>query len=258
VIGLPMTHNINIIHSDDSKVISLEHVSVEYVVPTEQVNSIKEYFIKIVRRKIENKSFLALDDVNCTINKGEVWGIIGRNGAGKSTMMKVISRVLAPTGGRVWTRGHVYPLLQLGAGFHPELTGKENIFLNGALLGHRVRDVKEKYDAILDFAEINEFIDAPVRTYSTGMRARLGFAIATAWVPEILILDEVLSVGDYQFQKKCIDRIESFRSGGSTVLLVSHTIDTVRSMCNKALWLDHGTVKAIGMVEEVISAYQPS
>lgn len=244
--------------SHNKEVIRLEDVSVEYVVPTEQVNSLKEYFINILKRKNQKMTFKALDKIDLSICEGEVWGIVGSNGAGKSTLMKVISRVMVPTNGRVWIRGHVYPLLQLGAGFHPELTGKENVFLNGALLGHTVKDIQKQFDAIVDFADIKGFIDAPVRTYSTGMRARLGFAVATAWIPEILILDEVLSVGDYNFQKKCLERIALFRNSGATVLLVSHSIDTVRAMCNFGVWLDHGAIKQVGPIGKIVEAYQPS
>ncbi|MPM29949.1 Teichoic acids export ATP-binding protein TagH [bioreactor metagenome] len=253
-----MMHNMSDYTSLDDAVIRLENVSVEYIVPTEQVNSLKEYFINILKRKNHRTTFSALNQINLTINRGEVWGFVGSNGAGKSTLMKVISRVLVPTSGRVWLRGHVYPLLQLGAGFHPELTGKENVFLNGVLLGHTVKEIEKKFDDIVDFADIKGFIDAPVRTYSTGMRARLGFSVATAWIPEILILDEVLSVGDFNFQKKCLERIALFKNSGATVLLVSHTIDTVKAMCNKAMWLDHGTIVKTGSVEEVTEAYQPT
>lgn len=253
-----MMHNMSDYTSLDDAVIRLENVSVEYIVPTEQVNSLKEYFINILKRKNHRTTFSALNQINLTINRGEVWGFVGSNGAGKSTLMKVISRVLVPTSGRVWLRGHVYPLLQLGAGFHPELTGKENVFLNGVLLGHTVKEIEKRFDDIVDFADIKGFIDAPVRTYSTGMRARLGFSVATAWIPEILILDEVLSVGDFNFQKKCLERIALFKNSGATVLLVSHTIDTVKAMCNKAMWLDHGTILKAGSVEEVTEAYQPT
>ena len=164
------------------------------------------------------------------------------NGAGKSTLMKVVSRVLIPTEGRVIIRGMVYPLLQLGAGFHPELTGKENVLLNGTLLGHSRKEIEEKYDEIVDFSEIGDFVNAPVRTYSSGMNARLGFAVASAWQPEILVLDEVLSVGDVAFKKKCFNRMQEFRNNGTTTLLVSHSPDTIKDICQRAIWLNKGEI----------------
>jgi len=186
---------------------------------------------------------------------GEVFGVIGRNGAGKSTLLRVISQVMRPTIGRVWRSGSVAPLLELGAGFHPELTGRENVFLNGALLGHTRREMRERFDEIVAFSELDKFIDTPIRNYSSGMQARLGFAVATAFRPDILIVDEVLSVGDEQFQAKCKARISDFQSGGATILLVSHQADVVEELCNRAVWLDSGRVKAIGPSREVVSKY---
>jgi len=182
--------------------------------------------------------------------------VLGRNGAGKSTLLKVISRVLIPTQGRVWISGVVSPLLELGAGFHPELTGLENIYLNATLLGRKHKEIEQKIPEILDFAEIGDFIKAPLRTYSSGMLARLGFSVATAWIPDILILDEILSVGDAAFAQKCSDRMRLFRESGSTVLLVSHAIDTVRSLCQRALLLEHGNMVEIGPIDEVSERYQ--
>ncbi len=170
-------------------------------------------------------------------------------------MLKVISRVIAPTEGRVWIKGRVSPLLELGAGFHPELTGRENIFLNGTLLGHSMNEIRQMIDRILDFAELGRFIDAPVRTYSTGMVARLGFSIATAWRPEILIVDEILAVGDEAFREKCYARLEGYRDGGTTTFMVSHNMDTLLSLCTSAIWLDHGKIMAIGNAKDVVAAY---
>ena len=222
--------------------IKLEGVTVSYRVPTERVRTFKEYSIRVLQGKIEKHSFLALKNINLEINKGEIFGVVGKNGAGKSTLLKVISRVLIPSEGRVIIRGMVYPLLQLGAGFHPELTGKENVFLNGTLLGHSRKEIEQKYDEIVDFSEIADFINSPVRTYSSGMQARLGFAVASAWQPEILVLDEVLSVGDVAFQQKCFKRMQEFRDNGTTTLLVSHSPETISNLCQRAVWLNKGEI----------------
>jgi ABC-type polysaccharide/polyol phosphate transport system ATPase subunit len=182
-------------------------------------------------------------------------GVVGRNGSGKSTLLKVIARVLRPTSGRVWVKGRVAPLLELGGGFHPELTGRENVYLNGTLLGRTRREIAERFDWIVDFAELWDFIDAPLRTYSTGMVARLGFAVATAWEPEVLLVDEVLAVGDQGFQKKCQARLAEFRRAGATILLVSHSPELVRGLCGRALWLDGGRVRALGPTDRVTESY---
>ena len=238
-------------------VIRLESVSVCFRVPLEPIRSFKEYVIWwIQNRQDAFREVWALRDVSLEVGQGEVVGIIGRNGSGKSTLLRVIARVLRPTSGRVWVRGRVAPLLELGGGFHPELTGRENIFLNATLLGHTRREVEARFDWIVDFAELRDFIDAPLRTYSTGMVARLGFAVATAWEPEILLVDEVLAVGDQAFQKKCQARMEAFRACGTTILLVSHNLEMVRKMCQRAIWLEHGQIQAVGSPDEVISFYQ--
>jgi ABC-type polysaccharide/polyol phosphate transport system ATPase subunit len=234
----------------------LNSVSVRYRLPNERVATLKEYMIRLIQGKVRYHSFMALNDVNLVVKKGEIFGIIGRNGAGKSTLLKVISRVLIPTHGRVWVNGMVSPLLELGAGFHPELTGMENIHLNATLLGHSRKEVEKKIPEILEFAEIGEFIESPLRTYSSGMIARLGFSVATAWKPDILILDEVLSVGDAAFAQKCAERMRSFRESGATVLLVSHSVDTIRSLCQQALLLEHGNVLEIGPAWKVSEKYE--
>ena len=236
--------------------LALENVSVEYFLPNEKIATLKEYAIRFVQRKIHYNTFMALKNLNLSVQKGEIFGILGRNGAGKSTLLKVISRVLEPTEGRVWIQGKVYPLLQLGAGFHPELTGIENIYLNASLLGHTREEVDQKLDSIADFAEIGDFIHAPLRTYSSGMMARLGFSVATAWIPDILILDEILSVGDAAFVKKCSNRIEEFRNSGATILLVSHSIDMVKDMCQRAALLDHGQLLTVGDASDVAEEYR--
>ncbi len=237
-------------------VIRLEQVSVCYRLPGERIHSFKEYAIRLLQGRIQYKDFRALKDVSLQVRKGEIFGIIGNNGAGKSTLLKVISRVLIPTQGRVWIKGKVSPMLELGAGFHPELTGRENVFLNGTILGHPHREIEEHMEEIIEFSELGDFIESPLRTYSSGMYARLGFAAATTWVPEILILDEVLSVGDESFRRKCEMRMKSFRNGITTSILVSHSMDTILSLCERAAWLDHGTVRAIGQSSEVIAEYR--
>jgi ABC-type polysaccharide/polyol phosphate transport system ATPase subunit len=235
--------------------IFLSGVSVRYRLPSERVATLKEYIIRLIQGKVRYHSFMALNAVNLVVRKGEIFGILGRNGAGKSTLLKVISRVLIPTQGRVWINGMVSPLLELGAGFHHELTGIENIYLNATLLGHSRKEIKEKIPQILDFAEIGEFIESPLRTYSSGMMARLGFSVATAWRPDILVLDEILSVGDAAFAQKCSDRMEYFRKSGATVLLVSHSVDLIRSLCQRALLLEHGKVLEIGIANEISEKY---
>jgi ABC-type polysaccharide/polyol phosphate transport system ATPase subunit len=236
-------------------VIKLENVSVRYRVPRERVSGIKEYTIQWLKRRLRYEEFWALNDVSLDVARGEVFGVIGRNGSGKSTLLKVIARVLVPTRGRVVLHGRVAPLLELGAGFHNELTGRENIFLNSALLGRSHKEVELLLPEIIDFAEIDDFIDAPLRTYSTGMVARLGFAVATCVRPQILLVDEILSVGDAKFQRKCMDRMYSFQAQGSTVIIVSHSMATIDSFCTRALWLKGGHTKAMGSVSEVISRY---
>jgi len=239
-------------------VIILDNVSVRYRAPEKTIRSFKEYAIQTLKRNIRLHEFRALDNVCLQVEEGEILGIIGRNGAGKSTLLKVISRVLIPTDGRVRIRGKVSPLLELGAGFHPELTGRENIFLNGTLLGHSRRDIESRLADIIEFAELGAFIDSPLRTYSSGMVARLGFSVSTAWRPEILILDEVLSVGDEAFRNKCKTRMKHYRDEGSTELLVAHDSKTIESLCSRAMWLDHGGVKAIGPSREVTALYRQS
>jgi ABC-2 type transport system ATP-binding protein/lipopolysaccharide transport system ATP-binding protein len=237
-------------------VIILDNISVRYRAPEVKVGTFKEYAIQLLKRQVRIKDFSALSNVNLQVNEGEIIGIVGRNGAGKSTLLKVVSRVLIPTEGRVRLRGWVSPLLELGAGFHPELTGRENIFLNGTLLGHKRRELETRLDEIIEFAELGAFIDSPLRTFSSGMIARLGFSIATTWKPDILILDEILAVGDENFRNKCNARIEYFKSEGTTTLLVSHSANNIESLCSRAIWLDHGEIKASGSVQEIISLYQ--
>jgi len=246
----------NSTNGGDEPIIQLENVCVSYRLPSERIGTFKEYAIRKLQRKIRFEKFWALSDISLQVNRGEVFGLIGNNGAGKSTMLKVISKVLKPTKGRVVVYGKIAPLLELGAGFHPELSGRENVFLNGALLGYSRAEMEAVFDEIVEFSELEQFINAPVRTYSSGMFARLGFAVATAHMPEILILDEILSVGDEAFQKKSRDRLQSFQRKGSTVLMVSHALDTMIGMCDRIAWIDHGKNQKIGEPQEVIAAYR--
>jgi ABC-2 type transport system ATP-binding protein/lipopolysaccharide transport system ATP-binding protein len=252
----PLTRPVNFSILDPERVIHLDGISVRYRVPTERFSSFKDYMIHWMKGKIKNRTFWALKDVSLDIYQGEVFGLVGVNGAGKSTLLKVIARVLHPTEGKVIVSGRVAPLLELGAGFHPELTGRENIFLNGAVLGYSYKDMLEKFDEIVEFSELGQFIDGPIRNYSSGMYARLGFAVATAREPEIVIVDEILGVGDEAFQKKCASRIEGFRRNGTTILLVSHNMATIASMCQRVAWLDHGVLKEVGAPDQVIQAYR--
>lgn len=250
----PEQYSMQTVLTDDYDV-SMQGVSVQYRVPRERFSGIKEYAIRWLKRRLEYEEFWAVRDVSFQVHRGEAFGIIGRNGSGKSTMLKVIARVLTPTSGRVITRGRIAPLLELGAGFHPELTGRENVFMNSTLLGRSQKETEQLLPEIVDFAEIEDFFDAPIRTYSTGMIARLGFSVATALRPDILLVDEVLSVGDGYFQEKCLNRMNSFRSLGTTIIIVSHNMNTLQSFCDRALWIDHGLMKAIGNVNEVIEQY---
>jgi ABC-2 type transport system ATP-binding protein len=238
--------------------IRFQNVGVCYRAPDEGIRSIKEYTIRWLQRKIKHHQFWALQDINLDIPCGETVGVIGHNGAGKSTLVKLVARVLRPTTGRVVVYGRVAPLLELGAGFHPELTGRENIYLNGALLGFSRREMTEKFDRIVDFAELWDFIDAPLRTYSSGMWARLGFAVATDVQPNILIIDEVLSVGDEAFQRKSSERLLQFRDQGATILLISHSMAAIEQLCHRVAWLHHGHLMAFGEPGEVIQAYRNS
>lgn len=239
----------------DRMAIQLTGVSVRYRVPQERIPSLKEYTIRWVKGQINYSSFWALRDIDLKVDRGEVFGIIGPNGAGKSTLLKVVSRVLRPTEGSLRVRGRISPLLELGAGFDPELTGRENVYLNGAILGYSKQDIDESFESIVDFAGLHDFINAPVRTYSSGMYARLGFSVATLKRPEILIVDEILGVGDAEFQTKSFDRIQQFQGEGTTILLVSHGLDRVKEMCSRALWLDHGKMVALGSSDNVVELY---
>ena len=237
-------------------VIEVNNVSMEFKKPQEKVDNLKEYCIKWIKRELKPKNkFKALDDVSFSVHKGERVGIIGFNGAGKSTILKILSGVLKPTSGQIQTYGTVAPLLELGAGFDHNYSGRENIFLNGAILGYSREFLESKYDEILEFSELEDFIDIPIKNYSSGMVAKLGFSVATIVEPDVLILDEVLSVGDVKFQKKSGDKLKSMMGSGVTVLLVSHATDNVRELCTRAIWLDQGKLVMDGDVDYVCDAY---
>lgn len=235
-------------------VIEVNNVSMEFNLNEQKVDNLKEFVIRFIKREVHFQSFWALNNISLKINKGEKVGFVGLNGAGKSTLLKIISGVLKPTEGSVKINGTLAPLLALGAGFDPNYTGKENIFLNGAILGHSRAEMEEKYDEIVEFAEIEEFMDVPVKNYSSGMKSRLAFAIATSIHPDILILDEVLSVGDMSFQKKCRDRMSTIMSDAS-MILVSHSVGQIRNLCDKAIWLHKGSIIAAGEVNEICDQY---
>lgn len=246
--------------ADDSSkktMIKVDHVSMIFNMASEQLNSIKEYVIAAAKRELRFKEFRALDDVSFEVRQGDVFGILGTNGSGKSTILKIIAGVLEPSKGSCTVSGNIAPLIELGAGFDMELTARENIYLNGALLGYSKQFIEENFDDIVEFAEVEKFLDMPMKNYSSGMVARIAFAIATVIVPEILIVDEVLSVGDFMFQKKCEDRITKLiKEHGVTVLIVSHNNDQIERLCNKAVWIEKGHLRMAGTAKEVCQTYR--
>lgn len=235
--------------------IEVSDVTMEFRMNADQIMSLKEFVIMALRGKLRYDKFKALNHVSFTVNKGETFGLIGHNGAGKSTMLKVISGIMKPTQGSVSCQGNVVPMLELGSGFDMELTGRENIYLNGAILGYSKEFLQSRYDEIAEFSELGKFLDMPIRNYSSGMLARLAFSVASVVTPEILIVDEILSVGDVSFQEKSYKRMMEMMGGGTTVLFVSHDIYKIMSMCSRVAWLDHGTVKMVGPAKEVCEAY---
>ncbi len=241
---------------EEKTMVSVEQVSVKFHLSEQKVDNLKEYIIRILKRQMRYKEFWALKDVSFDIKRGERVAILGLNGAGKSTLLKVIAGVLKATEGNVSRSGVLVPLLELGAGFDPQYTGAENIYLYGAMLGYPKSFLKEKYDEIVEFSELGDFIHVPVKNYSSGMRARLGFSIATLVEPDILILDEVLSVGDVKFRKKSEARIREMFDKGITVLFVSHNLQQVRSLCTRAIWLEKGHVVEDGPVETVSEHFE--
>ena len=240
------------------KIIEVNNVSIKFKMTKEQIFSLKEYFIKFIKRQLEFEEFNALTDISFSVNKGDILGIIGYNGAGKSTMLKVISGIMKPTNGSIKVDGVISPLIELGSGFDMELTARENIFLNGYILGYSKKFIKEHFNEIVEFSELSEFLDVPVKNFSSGMVARLGFAIATIVKPEILIVDEILSVGDFKFQEKSEKKIKGMLLSGTTVILVSHDIAQIEEICTKVLWLEHGRVKGYGNTKEICEEYKNS
>ena len=236
-------------------VIEVDNVTIRFNMASEKVDNLKEYFIKLVKKELIFQEFLAVKDVSFKVKRGEAWALIGSNGSGKSTLLKAISGILKPYKGSIKTTGEIAPLIELGAGFDANLTARENIYLNGTVLGHSKKYMDEHFDEIVDFAELWDFLDSPIKNFSSGMSARLGFAIATIVRPDILIVDEILAVGDYSFKNKCMERMNEMLGGGTTLLFVSHSTEQVKELCDHAVWLDHGVARMVGDVDTVCDAY---
>ena len=243
---------------DQNNAVELRNIEMHFNMSKEKLESLKEYFLKLVKRQLYFEDFVALDNISFDIKKGDVFGIVGLNGCGKSTTLKVISGILKPTKGTVETCGTIAPLIELGAGFDMELTARENIYLNGSVLGYSKKFMDEKFDEIVEFSEMQEFLDVPMKNYSSGMVARIGFAIATVTTPDILIVDEILAVGDFLFQQKCEERINSMINDDTTVIIVSHSIEQIERLCKHCVWLEKGKIKMIGDALEVCDAYKNS
>lgn len=235
--------------------IDINNVTIRFNLANQKVDNLKEYVIKMVKKELMFQEFLAVKNVSFQVRAGEAWGIIGRNGSGKSTLLKAVSGIIKPYRGSIRVNGSVAPLIELGAGFDSNMTARENIYLNGCVLGHTDKYMKEHFDEIVDFAELWDFLDSPIKNYSSGMKARLGFAVATMVRPEILIVDEILSVGDYQFRKKCEERMNEMLSGGTTLLYVSHSMEEVKRLCDHAVWMEKGEAVMMGDAREVCEAY---
>ena len=240
---------------NEEYVVDVEDLTIRFNLASEKVDNLKEYVIKMIKHELMFQEFLALKHVNLKVKSGEAWGLIGTNGSGKSTLLKACCGILKPYTGTVTTRGKIAPLIELGAGFDMNMTARENVFLNGTVLGHSRKFMEEHFNEMIDFAELQDFLDVPIKNFSSGMQARLGFAIATMVRPDILVVDEILSVGDYQFQQKCYKRMEEMLSNGTTLLYVSHDVKSVRKLCDHAIWLDKGDVRMSGLVKEVTDEY---
>lgn len=238
------------------KAVEVKNVSISFNLGKEKILSLKEYIIKLVKKELFFEEFKALDDISFDIKKGEVFGIVGLNGAGKSTLLKIIAGVMKPDKGTVKTFGSIAPLIELGAGFDMELTAYENIFLNGAVLGYSKQFMKSKLNEIIDFSELYDFIDVPIKNFSSGMVARLGFSIATIVEPNILIVDEILSVGDFKFQEKCNERINNMMENGTTIIIVSHSIEQIEEICDRALLIEHGKIIKLGDAKTVCEYFK--
>ncbi len=241
-----------------SPAVEMKEVSVNYRVPREKLSSFKEFSIRWLQRRVEMMDVWAVQRVSLSVMQAEIFGIIGRNGAGKTTLLKVLAGLLPPTEGQVLVRGSVAPMLDLGAGFHPELTGRENVFLYGTMLGKSKRDLERDFDEIVEYAELGAFIDSPLRVYSSGMVARLGFSIATSQHADVLLVDEGLAVGDVHFQHKCLSRMQQFRERGATIILVTQALDIVQSYCDRAAWIEMGAVMEVGNVSRVVDSFMHS
>lgn len=240
----------------NDEIIQVKHVTMQFNLMEERVDTLKEYIVRLLKGRIKFNNFTALHDVSFSVKRGEAVGLIGHNGAGKSTMLKIIAGVLKPTRGSVVVKGSIAPLIEVGVGFDGELTARENIYLNGAMLGHSKQFIDEHFQSIVDFSELQQFIDVPVKNFSSGMYARLGFAIATEVQPDILIVDEVLSVGDHDFQQKCKKRIKHMMDTGTTVILVSHDGDIIKEICDRVVWFEHGQCKMIGNTCVLLKKYE--
>lgn len=240
---------------NEDTVIKLENVSLKFKLQKERSPSLKEFAIRLLSKKVSYINFYAIKNINIEIKKGESIGIIGRNGAGKTTLLRIIAGVYKPTEGKVFVKGKIMPIIELGAGFDMELTGKENIFINGLLLGMTKKEIEGKYDEIVEFSGLKDFINSPLRTYSSGMILRLGFSIATVTNPDIILLDEVFAVGDAEFREKCINKINKFKENGSTFLFVSHNMNAIKEICENAIWLEKGEIKMYHKVDNTIENY---
>ncbi len=241
---------------ENDNIIELRNVFMKFRMASQRVETLKEFVIRTLKRQLSFEDFVAVNDVSFDVKRGEVVGLIGLNGSGKSTTLKIISGILKPSSGSVVIRGKISPLIELGAGFDFDLTARENVFLNGAVLGYSKKEMLEKMDEIIEFSELHDFMDTPIKNFSSGMVARLAFAIATQIDPEILIVDEILGVGDFLFQQKCEQRINKMMSGGTTVVIVSHSIEQIERLCDRVVWLDHGKVVMIGDTPEVCAQYR--
>ena len=241
---------------NNENAVELRDIEMHFNMSKERLESLKEYFLKFMKRELRFEDFVALNKISFDIKKGDVFGIVGLNGCGKSTTLKIISGILKPTKGTVETQGVIAPLIELGAGFDMELTARENIYLNGSVLGYSKKFMDEKFDEIVEFSEMRDFLDVPMKNYSSGMVARIGFAIATVTTPDILIVDEILAVGDFLFQQKCEARINAMMQDDTTVIIVSHSIEQIERLCKHCVWLEKGKVKMIGEAQEVCNAYK--
>ncbi|MFV0363873.1 MAG: ABC transporter ATP-binding protein [Suipraeoptans sp.] len=243
---------------NQDNIIEVDAVSMRFSMASEKFDSFKEYVIKSMKKQVSYGEFWALTDISFSVKRGSSVGLIGLNGSGKSTMLKIIAGVLKPTKGSVQIGGAIAPLIELGAGFDPDLTAEENVYLNGAILGYSREYMRREYPKIVEFSELQNFMNVPVKNFSSGMVARLAFAIATTGTPEVLIVDEVLSVGDFRFQEKCEHRIKKMKDNGTTILFVSHSIQQVKEICNEVVWLEKGTLRMQGKAEEICDIYERS